>query len=603
MTRALTSIGAMATVVAMGLTGCTASTPDPAGGRGLDKPVVLQIGLASDNPGPTLGLYAAEVEKSSHGSVRLEFTDLGYSDKKDPAYERHLLEDVQSGKVSGTMVGVRSLDLLGLTSLQPLLAPLLVDSQALQKRLYSEGIVRDMTRRLTGNGLVGVTVLPGPMRKVLGISKPFREPSDFRGTTLGIQDGIVARRTAAALGATAKREPAGSDLVGLDAYEQQVAVIFGNGYGQDSRYVTANVNLWPRPLAIVLNDAAYSSMTDAQRDVLEKAASTALPATLGAARAEDETDVGQLCALDVTFPVASERQLAALHQAVQPVYDEITKDPANAGVLERITALKAQVGAPPDASVCPDQADSSVAFPEGSYEVELDNDALASCPKGMQQGSPGQKTWLSLEIRNGRVTMRERIDSPTAPLKVAETGTYSTVRDQVRIDKLQAHWSFDGTALRLTDLTGGSCRDTVLWTTHAWVFRSSPSSQTTGGLLDGTYETVLTAEDRHLCDGQPDGPALNPPGPTETWYLSLVLDHGDLRQFERHGSREAPAVSGYHASYRVFRDAFEFTDTSSGYVITTTFTFDGKTLTLTPVGPLPCGHRVVWTLHPWTLAK
>ena len=38
-------------------------------------------------------------------------------------------------------------------------------------------------------------------------------------------------------------------------------------------------------------------------------------------------------------------------------------------------------------------------------------------------------------------------------------------------------------------------------------------------------------------------------------------------------------------------------------LLTATFTFDGKTLTLTPVGSWPCESRVLWTLHPWTLTK
>lgn len=213
----------------------------------------------------------------------------------------------------------------------------------------------------------------------------------------------------------------------------------------------------------------------------------------------------------------------------------------------------------------------------------------------------------AVALYDGAVTIHERIDSPTAPEAVGYNGVYTSLRDRVRIDNLNATWSFDGTALRLSDMTGGSCGDAVIWTTHPWVRRSEsvPQTavpQTAVALQDGTYDTVLTLADRRLCADQPGGGNLNPPNHPETWYLSFVLDHGTIREYERYGSRSGPPTEGWAGTSRALRDVLELTETPGG-AFSARFTFDGTTLALTPLGRWQCDDRIVWSLHPWTLTK
>ena len=430
MTRNTRSTVALIAAVVLGLAGCTSSTPDRAGGRGLQEVTVLEIAQLNDVAPPQVQAYAAEVEKQSHGSLRLHFNDSWRKGEVD--FEKHTLEDVTGGRMPGAWVGVRSLDLIGVTSFQPLVAPLLVDSLVMQNRIFSEGIPLEMARGLEGHGLVAVAVLPGAMRKVLGVRKPFRDPADFRGTVLGIQGGSVPEATAMALGATFTRMPSGAKLAGVDAFEQQVENIVGNFYGLEAKYITANVNLWPQAMAVVLNEASYRALTDAQREVLRTAATNAIPAALEATRTEDDSHVAKLCGLDVAFPPSSDLQLAALRRAVQPVYDEIAGDPGNARMLDRLTDLRATVAAPPDVAACPSRGPGAGggSFPEGTYDMVLENDARSQCTDGPPQGTPGQKSWYSLEVRDDRVTIHQRIDSQTAPWGVGYDGVYSTLRDR-----------------------------------------------------------------------------------------------------------------------------------------------------------------------------
>lgn len=603
---------AMAAIVA--LSSCTGSA-DRAGGRGFQEVTVLEIAQLNDVAPPQVQAYAAAVAQQSHGSLRLHFTDSWHKGEVD--FEKHTLDDVTTGRVQGTWVGVPSLDLIGVTSFQPLLAPLLVDSQVMQSRIFTSGIPAGMARGLQGHGLVGVAVLPGPMRKVLGVREPFREPADFRGATLGIQGGAIPESTARALGATFTRMPSGATLTQVDAYEQHVGNIVGSFYGLEAKYLTANVNLWPHAMAVVLNETSYRALTDAQREILHTAATSAIPAALEATRAEDDSGVVKLCAQGVTFPPASDVQLAALRRAVQPVYDEIAQDPDNARMLDRLTDLRAALGAAPDVSTCPSAGarPGSGSFPEGTYDMVLDNDLRAQCVDRPPQGTRGQKSWYVLEVVDNRVTIRQRIDSQTASWGVAYNGVYSTLRDRVQIDNLNAAWSYDGTALRLTDMTGGSCDTTVLWTAHPWVLRSG-SAQARAVVPDGTYEWGLTDADRRLCDGPSAPPDPNPPrhtGGNATLYTTITLDAGTLTGHKREGSRAVIPTLAYVGSYRVYGSTFELTkltflDTwmtgpQHWDGLTATFTFDGTSLTLKPLGSWPCWMRVAWTLYPWTLTK
>ena len=143
-----------------------------------------------------------------------------------------------------------------MTSFQALVAPLLIDNLELQGKVFDAGIPQEMLSGLGKLDLVGIGVLPGPMRKVLGIRKPFTKPADFTGAVVGIQDSGVADQTFHTLGATAKPVPASTKLDGLDAYDQQLSSIQGNHYASKAKYVTGNLNLWPRPLVIIANHAS-----------------------------------------------------------------------------------------------------------------------------------------------------------------------------------------------------------------------------------------------------------------------------------------------------------------------------------------------------------
>ena len=72
-----------------------------------------------------------------------------------------------------------------------------------------------------------------------------------------------------------------------------------------------------------------------------------------------------LCREGMTLAVASDDELADLRAALEPVYDELATDPTTGQFIDKITELKTDLAAPPEAPEC-DPADTG-APPESAF--------------------------------------------------------------------------------------------------------------------------------------------------------------------------------------------------------------------------------------------
>ncbi len=470
------AVGAVLAATAIALAGCTGSDSDKAGGVEEQEPAVLTLASFTDDIQPPLQVFAEEVARHSNGTMRIEF-EPGWR-AGDPNAERGTIEDVEAGKVDMAWVGARVFDTLDVTNFQALLAPLLVDSYDLEEKVFESGIATSMLEGVEELDVVGIGVLPGPIRRLLGVSHPFLEPSDFEGEVIGGAENELSVRTFQALGATLEPLPAGGSLDGLDATEQHLAAIWGNRYDKDAKYVGANVNLWPRPLVIFMGKEVFASLASDQQAVLREAAAAAIPGALAAARAEDEEATLQLCRRGVTFAIASESDLGALRGALEPVYAELTADPETKSNIEAITDLKTQIAAPEEAPVCTETEPPTTAspIPDGTYETTLteddwqemsDADWLKSGVSEEDGAVPG--VWRMI-FDAGEWTL-------VGPNGDEQPGTYTVFRDQIEVDiaddyKITARWSLEGDTLTFTDIDccGGVAKlETVMWASHPWV--------------------------------------------------------------------------------------------------------------------------------------
>jgi len=311
--------------------------------------------------------------------------------------------------------------------------------------------------------LVGIGALPGPMRKLLGISEPLVDPADFVGKTVALQDSALTTDTLTALGATPKAVPSSADLDGLDGAEQQLSSIVGNHYYTEADYVTANVNLWPRPLVIVMGADAFEGLAVSQQDALRQAATDAIPAALDASRAEDDEAVPALCREGMTLTYASDDALAALRTAVVVVYKDLNANPATQAHLESIQELKDSLARFPEAPRCPkgEAADSptGIGFPQGTFKTTISQDDW-----GEMESQPME---FSMMIDAETVTILDGANG-----EIGFKGTYTAFHDSIEVtdgvDEVTARWSFDGEQLRFTDVTPENSPFEVVWESHPW---------------------------------------------------------------------------------------------------------------------------------------
>ena len=441
---------AIAATVTFAVAGCGSTGDDRAGGKASTKAVALT--LANPLPQPDeLRPFVDEVERISHGKIEVRFRNqwLGWPWRRT---EAALIRDVAAGKADLGWVGSRAWDDVGVTSFDALHAPLVVDSYELEGEVLAAGVADELLEGVEALGVVAIGVLPGPLRKVLGVERPFLRPADFDGMRVGLNRSQVGSASLRALGAVPVTVPGGVDMVGqVDGLEQHVASIDGNTYDDAAKYLTANVNLWPRWVVVFMNAEAFGRLDGSQQDALREAVRTARPTMLAAAEGAQEASTVALCERGLRLAVASPNDLSELRAAVAPVTASL--DEATREALERIEELRQGGAAPDSLAPCPVRTTPRASRAlDGTYvTVTTAEDARrAKIPAGdpLYERLPIRQR---LVLRGGvfKVYLRERDESDV------HAGTYTIYRDRIVLidppDRLPFAWSFDGKTLTFDD--------------------------------------------------------------------------------------------------------------------------------------------------------
>jgi hypothetical protein len=230
-------------------------------------------------------------------------------------------------------------------------------------------------------------------------------------------------------------------------------------------------------LVLLMAKDTDKTLDDSQRKTLRDAVDEVLPVTVNGLRAEDRVATSSLCQAGMTFTVASAENLRDLRATLRPVYDQLGMNHETQAWLAAIEKLKASDPAGPDTATCSgsDHAAAGRTVLDGTYQQKLvDGAVAAACTGATPPRSPGDEATLVLVLKDGTVTLSDR--RPGAPEEIGWAGTFRIFRDQIQLiesrtsgSRMTATWTLDGTLLTLTDLTGGVCGDTAVWTTHPWV--------------------------------------------------------------------------------------------------------------------------------------
>ncbi len=329
----------VAATLAAGLSvaGCAGST-DRAGNTPAGDPVVLR-GVNPFN-GPEVQAFAAEVRRLSHGTVTIRMTSPWHEGQPDS--EAAAVRYVRQGHTDLAVASARAWHGLGVDSFDALVAPMTIDSFALQQAVLASPMAAQMLDGVTPLGLTGLAVLPGPLRRPVGVGKDLLAAADYQGAQIGISSSPVASRFFAELGARSTDAGFfGETITGYDGIEQQVPSVAGNRYDAVARSITANVALWPRPLVVVASTKALQKLTAAQRQVLRDAAARAVQPSTQAQVADENESTGILCRRGaVRFVSATPGDVATLRAAGERVRDWLAADDTTRGYLSRIDRLR-----------------------------------------------------------------------------------------------------------------------------------------------------------------------------------------------------------------------------------------------------------------------
>lgn len=335
--RTLTT-ASMAVLATTGMAGCTV-TGDRAGGNREITPVVLTV--LNTRMSEDIQPFVDRVRTLSGGRITLDVTSLWHASEDSPAPKA--IKAVQAGQAVIGFVPTRAFHDLGVTSFDALGAPLTVDSLALEQRVLGSDLATSMLNGVGALGLHGLGLLPGPMRKPVGLTRKLVAAADYRGARIAISASPVSARALTTLGATPVASP--FDRVSMTPYdglEQQVESVAGNQYDVPGSTITANVNLWARPMALFANAKAFDALSATTRELLERAATSVLPATTKVQAAGEADGLGNLCRRGkVRFVNATAAQLAQLRTAFGPVYAWLRSNPETATAIDRINAMRA----------------------------------------------------------------------------------------------------------------------------------------------------------------------------------------------------------------------------------------------------------------------
>jgi TRAP-type C4-dicarboxylate transport system substrate-binding protein len=372
--RALSAAFLVAAVLA---SGCSGGAGTKAGGSAPEHTRILTLANPNGELTPQLALFVSEVERRSHGRLRLKVQSRWRFGEIN--FEPLTIHDIKVGRADLAWVGARAWDSVGVRSFDPLIAPFLIDNYDLERLVFERGIPQAMVRGVKGAGVTGVGVLPGPMRTLLGVRHRLARVRDFRGVVIGV-NGELAARTLRAFGARPRQVPAGTPLGRLDGIESQLSAIAGNNYVlEGAPYVSAGLHLWPRPLVVFARNEVWASLRPDERDILRESAAAVGDAAVSASRQEDREAIALLCRQHATFVSVTAAARAGLEHAVRPLYSALTHVLGLRRDVRAIRALKRETHAD-QLPVCGAPIASSARAPtsvDGVYEMDTGVDAAA----------------------------------------------------------------------------------------------------------------------------------------------------------------------------------------------------------------------------------
>ena len=324
----------------------------------------------------------------------------------DVAAERHAVEALRGGEADVTVVRAGLLQMLGVESLAPLGAPLLVTNDQQAAAIAADP---DLRSQLLGGlnrvGLVGLALVPGGLRHPFAFGdEPLLGPGDYRDQVINVRPDAAVASMLAALGATADHSlnservlAAGTRLRGIEVSVQHFGAV------TLPAVQTTNVTLYEKFDVPVIRRQTWEGLTRAQQDDLSRSLRRAVAAA-AAGRPTEEAGQRAWCGTpEASSVLAGRADLSALRAALAPVTRRITADPDAARAVARIrelhdgttdptpTACAATRRGPSAAYYVTPTGDQSVL--DGLWRLEVDEQDLLDAGLSAQDAAANAGVW------------------------------------------------------------------------------------------------------------------------------------------------------------------------------------------------------------------
>jgi hypothetical protein len=246
--------------------------------------------------------------------------------------------------------------------------------------------------------------------------------ADYRAATIGVRPGQIEEATFRALGASTRVYGSLHPSFFAGAALDPLAIVDSEYQGET---LAANVVLWPRAETVVMNRRAFGALTPAQRVILRAAGRAAIGPHLARVERSDEDAVRAICTRNlVSLVTASPADVAALREAVRPLYAELERDPETRELIAEIRELDDGAGSEPLRCSAPGAGVASEL--EGRWRATAGREALLAAGASPREVRRGRNT-LTIEFENGRWVARG--------LETGRvwTGTYTVAGDVIRL--------------------------------------------------------------------------------------------------------------------------------------------------------------------------
>jgi TRAP-type C4-dicarboxylate transport system substrate-binding protein len=422
---------------------------------------------------PFLDLFASEVAKRSGGSLAI---DIRYhadgGDPTDTENETKVGRQVMSGQVEMAVVPVRAWGDLGVSSLQALQAPFLIDTDALLTAVASDSaLIQPLLDGMAPQGLVGLAAWPEDLRHLFSFPnrrEPALSPKDLAGQQIWVLKSAAQAAVMQALGAT----PAGVRIPDALVADGKLQVAESGMWAGALNLpgpptATADVTFYPKFVVMVAEDAAWARLSADQQAVVKAAAIAARDLAIREHRSDADL-ARAYCAQGGTVVLAGAGRVAEFVAAMQPVYDQLEKDPLTATALKAIRALKASTAPSDPTTACRPPVSATATIPPVTP-----GDPIGFVPDGtyvQPSLSPADLMARGVDERNavnnqGAITMTFKgstasffLKKPDGEIEPTCTATFKNLGDRIRMEFdnvcgphwLEFRWKLDGDQLKMT---------------------------------------------------------------------------------------------------------------------------------------------------------